>query len=114
VFVVSPRTGQTLLVSRNDAGDLANGVSAGDAISDDGNLVLFTSSADNLALGDENGSSDVFLRDLRAGTTALVSHTPLGLPGDGGSLGRGMSGDGRYVVFHSAAGDLTPGDDNAA
>ena len=39
----------------------------------DGRYVAFISSASNLVPGDNNGSPDVFVRDLVAGTNYLVS-----------------------------------------
>ena len=39
----------------------------------DGRYVAFTSAATNLVAGDTNGIADVFVRDLQAGTTTLVS-----------------------------------------
>src|SRR5215203_628257 len=83
-------------------------------ISDDGRYQVFLSSAPNLVQGQqerEGGGTDVFLRDLVAGTTALVSHTP-GSPlrvANGDSLEAVISGDGRYVAFLSKATDLVPG-----
>ncbi len=42
-------------------------------MSADGRIVAFTSDATNLVPGDTNGVADVFLRDLRAGTTVRAS-----------------------------------------
>lgn len=60
------------------------------------------------------GVSDVFVRDLRTGTTELLSRTPDGRPGDGPSSHPSLSADGRFVAFQSAASDLVPGDTNGA
>jgi Tol biopolymer transport system component len=48
----------------------------------------------------------VFIRDVRSGTTRLVSRTVGGAAGDGGNSHPSMSGDGRFVAFASTAPDL--------
>jgi hypothetical protein len=60
-------------VSVSSTGEQANGGSGGAEISEDGRFVVFTSAASNLVAGDTNGASDVFVRDLVAGTTERVS-----------------------------------------
>jgi Tol biopolymer transport system component len=49
-------------------------------LSSDGSRLVFASEASNLvpSLNDTNGASDVFLRDVKTGTTSLVSVTPDG------------------------------------
>jgi Tol biopolymer transport system component len=54
----------------------------------------------------------VYVRDLRARHTRLVSVTPTGAPGDGTATDTGLSADGRSVVFSSDATDLVAGDTN--
>jgi len=75
------RSGRTVLVSRRDGPDgaRADGASTEPSVSADGRRVAFTSTAGNLARGKPRGIAGVFVRDLGAGTTRLVStHTPLG------------------------------------
>jgi WD40-like Beta Propeller Repeat len=92
------------------------------ALSRDGRFVVFVSDATNLVAGDTNASSDVFVRDLVAGTTARVSLAGDGLERSGQSGATpatsfedfsqreiDVSGDGRFVVFTSRA-PLVPGD----
>lgn len=93
------------------------GVPAGQAysamISADGKFVVFDSGASTLFPGDTNGTTDVFVRDLEAGTTFRIS-TPLGGAGSGGGgTSPAISGDGRYVVFSSFATDLIAADSNS-
>ena len=64
-------------------------------------------------VNDTNGSNDIFVRDLVAGTTECVSVTPSGVPGNNFSQYADISADGRYVVFHSAANNLVAGDTNS-
>lgn len=82
------------------------------SIDDTGTLVAFTSAAANLALGDVNGVSDVFVDDARSGRRQWVSRASGGVPADGSSTESEISGDGRYVVFASEATNLVAGDTN--
>lgn len=59
--------------------------------------------------GDRNGTYDVFVRDLRAGTTERVSVSSAGAEGDDRSTGADISADRRLVAF-SVATNLVPGD----
>ncbi len=110
VYVRDLAAGITRLVSRTPAGSAANGPSDEPAISADGRRVAFTSAATNLdpAIKDDNGYSDVYVRDLAAGTTALVSGSPA--VGDHASHDASISGDGTRIVFASVAANLDPAD----
>jgi Tol biopolymer transport system component len=82
-----------------------------DGVSADGRFVAFSSEATNLVPGqvDENFADDVFLADLVAGTTTLVSgvnQSPT-TTADAGSSGSRLSPDGRFLVFGSEAGNLS-------
>jgi Tol biopolymer transport system component len=108
--------GGTAIVSRgvSAAGDGATSAS-GAAISSDGRYVAFSSAADNLVPGGspDNGKLNVFIRDLVADSTALVSRDPSGGPTSDHSLSPGwVSDDGRYVSYPSLAADLVAGDTN--
>jgi Tol biopolymer transport system component len=92
----------------------ADGSSYGAAISGDGRYVAFSSDATNLVARDTNNVPDVFVRDLRYGTTNRLSVATDRRQADGPSLRLGMSADGRYVAFESAATNLVPGDTNLA
>jgi Tol biopolymer transport system component len=67
--------GSTVLVSRRDGrgGARAGGASFEPSVSADGRRVAFTSTAGDLARGKPAGIAGVFVRDLAAGTTRLVS-----------------------------------------
>ncbi len=114
VFVRDLVANTTTLVSRNLAGNGAgNGQSFDAVISANGRFVAFTSDASNLAPGDTNDSTDVFLRDLAAGNTMLVSLNRFGTAsGDLPSEEPSLSADGRRVAFHSFATDLVANDGN--
>lgn len=120
VYVRDRRTGTTKLVSANSNGQAGTGHSLGAMISPNGRYVAFESWASDLVAGDTNGDgqqassgSDVFLRDLKSGTTTRVSVTSSGAQTEGFSRQPSISGDGRYVAFLSWASDLVPGDTNA-
>ena len=73
IFVRDLVNGATLLVSAGTNGASANGVSRSPVMTPDGRYVAFVSAANNLVPGDTNGIADVFVRDLQAGATRLVS-----------------------------------------
>lgn len=75
-------------------------------ISANGRYVVFESEASDLVLGDNNGVTDVFRRDLVTGTTQLVSITPSGTSGNGPSYNAVIDADGSRVVFTSDASNL--------
>ena len=110
-FVHDLRTGTTELVSLSTDEQQGLAPSGGHAqrghvtISDDGRWVAFISEAPNLAPGDVNPETDVFLRDRRKGTTALLS------PGAGESGHATISADGRYVAltYPREPGEILPG-----
>lgn len=86
------------------------------SLSANGRAVAFASTAGNLSALDENGRPDVYVRDLRAGTTELVSVDPSGRAPSGDeddSWSVSISRSGRFVAFGSDAA-LTEGDTDAA
>jgi Tol biopolymer transport system component len=85
-------------------------------LSAEGRFATFTTAAAGLVPDDTNNAQDVFLRDLRAGTTERVSVGPNGIQADGASglFGVPISADGRFVAFGSYATNLVPGDTNGA
>ena len=109
IYVTDLRSGRSELASRGTRS--ARGANDGvydPAISGDGTRVAFTTAASNLGAGDLRGRTQVFMRDLAAGTTTLVSRAS----GAGGAIADeysadpAISRDGRYVAFSSAAGNL--------
>lgn len=104
------------LVSRAPNGDNGNGISGNYAVSADGRYVVFESNATNLIAGlnDNNGATDIFLRDNLTGTlrclTGITAANPV-TTGNGFSLRPIISASGRYVVFATTATDLVAGPD---
>ena len=114
VFVRDRITKQTRRVSVGMGGTQADGPSYDPVISADGRYVAFASDADNLVSGDTNGSTDVFVRDLRTGTTTRVSVDSTNPPveANGASYEPALNADGSKVAFTSDATNLVTGDTN--
>jgi Tol biopolymer transport system component len=83
------------------------------SISGDGRFVAFQSSAGNLS-PDDTADSDVFVRNLEANTTTLVSRQSgvTGAGADGSSFAPVLSRDGRIAAFSSDASNLSSLDDH--
>ncbi len=87
------------------------------AISPDGRFVVFESLDGSLVSGDLNRSSDIFVRDVEAGTTRLITEV---IPGRESTLGaalcateiKALSADGSKIAFTSWDNTLAPGDTN--
>jgi len=113
VFLRDRTNNTTTLVSANLAGTGGgNGDSIPTALSTNGQVACFESSASDLVSNDTNGVADVFVRDLLNNTTMLVSIATNGAVGNGVCRGSVMTPDGRYVGFVSAANSLVPKDTN--
>jgi Tol biopolymer transport system component len=108
IFVHDRQTGRTIRASVASDGTEANAGSVHPNLSGDGRYLTFASGATNLVTGDTNGKGDVLVRDLQAGTTTRISVNSKGEQADGGGRSPDISGDGRYVVFLSASGNLDP------
>ncbi|MGZ8474309.1 MAG: TolB family protein [Candidatus Deferrimicrobiaceae bacterium] len=109
-------SGTTALVSVNSAGTgPGNGESRVSAISGNGRYVVFESDATDLVASDNNGVTDIFVRDLTAGTTTRVSVSSTGVQANGASFAFGsttVSDNGALIVFESDATNLVAGDTN--
>jgi Tol biopolymer transport system component len=106
-FVHATDTATTERVSVATAGTQANGGGLGrPALSGDGRVVAFDSSATNLVANDTNHAFDVFVRDRDGGETTRVSVGPGGAEAHGDSFSASISADGQLVAFESRAPDL--------
>ncbi len=124
-FVRDLVAGVTLSVSIGPLGQPLGGspwqFTSRPVISADGRYVGFSSTISG-GPNDVNGTADVYVRDVQAGTTQLISTTPAGTTGNrcsGGCnapyptlLGIAISANGESVAFHSWASDLVPDDSN--
>jgi hypothetical protein len=116
IFVRDRQLGTTTRVSVRSGGGQANDASFDPAISADGRYVAFYSFASNLVPGDTNGKRDVFVHDRATNATTRVSVSSGGFQGNDTSGGCcqpvSISGDGRYLAYHSLASNLVAGDTN--
>ena len=106
VFVRDMVAGVTRLasVNRDGVGSIGNLELGQPTVTADGSWVAFESVAGDVVANDFNGVSDIFLRDLTAETTTLVSARHASRPAT--SLGQyfsllpnSVSTNGRYLVF---------------
>src|SRR5207249_7637349 len=112
IFVHDMVANTTTLVSVNSSGTgTGNDTSQYPVISDDGRYVAFESYASNLGPVDSNNTVDVYVRDLVAGTTRVVSATSnaVNIAGDGFADNPIISSNGRYVAFESNSDNLVSG-----
>lgn len=115
IFVHDNQTGQTTRVSVASDGTQANGdIVDYPAISANGRYVAFSSSADNLVVGDTNVHADIFVHDTQYGETTRVSVASDGTEANDPSVYPSLSADGRFVSFSSYANNLVAGDSNGA
>lgn len=110
VFLHDRYVGTTTRVSVSSAGAEANSYSSAPAISGDGRFIAFESFASNLVAEDANGAFDIFVHDRASAKTSRVSIASTAREGNGDSYAPSLSGDGRYVAFHSYATNLVPED----
>jgi Tol biopolymer transport system component len=111
VFVRDRANGTTVRVSVTSTGFEAVGASQSGAISSDGRFVVFESTAANLAAGDSNGASDVFVHDRVTARTTIASVDSNGVIGAVASASPSISGDGRLIAFTSLS-ELVAGASN--
>jgi Tol biopolymer transport system component len=112
VFVFDRRRNRTTRVNVTSSGEQVFNRSFRPTLTAGGRFVVFRSTDPTLVAGDTNGQVDVFVRDLVAGTIERVSVSSSGGQGNGRSYRPSISGDGRYVVFASAAANLVSNDTN--
>ncbi len=117
VYLHDRSTGSVKLISASGGapGDGSSGLN-GLAISADGDVVAFDSTATNLVGDDRNGLADVIVWTSATEGLSRVSANEAGEEGNGdsGTLGLALSGDGRWLAFSSAASNLLDGDVNRA
>ncbi len=105
-------TGETARCSTDSSGNQSNGTSSYVRLSSDGRYVAFQSDASNLVVGDNNGKTDVFRKDLVSGETLCCSMDSLNQIGNNASMYMSINSDGRYVAFQSDTSNLVAGDNN--
>src|SRR5436190_14426002 len=81
-----PKTKRVSVSSSGAEANQTSGTDTGEALSADGTVVAFDSFANNLTANDVNAHEDVFVRDIAAGKTKLVSVNTAGTQGNGDSF----------------------------
>ncbi len=114
IFITNREFKTTNIVSVNSFGVGGNLNSFDPSVSGDGRFVAFASNANNLVLGDNNNTTDIFLRDLLTFTTTRISVDSLGNQSNAASINPTISADGRFIAFESDATNLVMGDINNA
>ena len=110
IYVKVLADGSVLRASSNAAGVPGNGASSEPSLSSDGRYVAFVSAASNLVAGDDNGRSDVFVKDLLTGSIVRANVGAAGQQGTGGDCSApALSGDGQQVGFVCAQAGLVDG-----
>lgn len=100
------QTGQLTVISTDDAGTPTAEWSSLSWPDDSGNLVAFVSDA-TLDSAARSIGRNVFVRDVAAGDTELISVSNDGKPVNGASSRPMISRNGRYVAFSSFGSNLT-------
>jgi Tol biopolymer transport system component len=112
VFVRDRVSDRTIRVSVAMDGGAGNAQSFYPSISATGRYVAFISDASNLVPNDTNLNRDIFVRDLVARTTELVSVSSDETLQNSSAATPAISADGSVVTFASFATNLVPGDTN--
>ncbi len=113
-------TGLSRLVSINKDGTSGAGGTVGTVcMTPDCRLIAFDSQSAMIVAGDPNNERDVFVRNMDADATELISirdprQSSATVSGLHNSSSSSISSDGRYVVFSSSSDLLAAGDTNLA
>jgi dipeptidyl aminopeptidase/acylaminoacyl peptidase len=112
IFERNLTTGATVRVNMSTASAIDNGGSGGILlkVSATGRYILFMTDGTNLIDGTTTSGVQLYLRDVTASTTTLISQTPGGTVSNGtGRNALGVSSDGRFVAFTDNATNLDSG-----
>ena len=112
IFIRRVALGDTFRLSLSSASGQADGDSHHPALSGDGQIIAYSSTAQNLVDDDDSTSADVFVRNRTTGDVALVSRSSNGTQSDVDDRYPSLSNDGRYVGFSSKSAVLYPLDAN--
>ncbi|NDJ63212.1 MAG: hypothetical protein GYB67_18980, partial [Chloroflexi bacterium] len=114
IYLRNRNTGETTRQSVLPTGVQVDGASRLPDISANGEQIVFESDSPNLASGDNNNTTDVFLREPLLDRTVVLSVRIVGFQpvlGNGPSTAPTISSDGVFVVFQTTATNLRPGVD---
>jgi Ca2+-binding RTX toxin-like protein len=105
-------TGTTIRVNTTSAaGEATGGDSWRPTISDDGDFVVFESSATNLVSGVSTGTH-VYIKQISTDKIEVLDVPAAGTIGSGNAYQAHISGDGKNILFQSDSTDLVPSDGN--
>ncbi len=107
VFLKDLESGETSLMSANDANVGGDDESDNPVVSPDGTRIAFGSRSSNLGFAVPAGISQVYMRDLTNGSVTLVSVTQSGVPSDADVSPTGeISFDNSRVAFYGRSTNL--------
>jgi Tol biopolymer transport system component len=112
IFIHDRKTNTTQRVSVNALGEAGNKNSLYPSISANGCDIAFESKASNLANGDANGRSDIFVYHCKSQQIERISNGISESQANDASTSPSLSPDGRYVAFTSKATNLIADDSN--
>ena len=112
VIVRDLKTGKNTRASVDSDGNETDGTAYQPRLSANGRRVAFGSDATNLVPGDTNGLYDIFVHDVKTGSTVRVSVDSEGNQQTASGETHAISASGRFVAFSSAAANLAAGDTN--
>ena len=107
IYLHDWQTNQTSLVSRDSGVAITpgNGTKSSPSISSDGRFVAFVANSTNLVIG--VSGQQIYLRDVQAGVTSLVSKDNSGSPAtSAATTSPSISANGRFIAYVSNAPNL--------
>jgi Tol biopolymer transport system component len=110
-------SGTSQVLSRTAGGLAGDGPSTRPSVSRDASVVAYQSAATNLDAAGSDGVVNVIRHVIGRGNQRVSRRPGPGkgaLPADGDSERPVVSGDGRFIAFQTAAGNLVDGDTNGA
>ena len=114
VFRYDRTTNQIQRINLQSSMSQAFQPSDGGPVSDDGNYIAFSTLDSTFATSDQNGASDIYLRNEQGLLSSLQSLASTTMTGNSASTDPTISGDGSIVGFTSNATDLVAGDTNGS
>ncbi|WP_455200623.1 TolB family protein [Kaarinaea lacus] len=106
IFLRDRLNQNTIKLTASPTGDESDGASIDPVISDNGAVVIFSSSATNLVDDDSNQVADIFRFDMISASLDRISINQDSEEGNNDSDAPDVSADGRYIVFESNATNL--------
>jgi hypothetical protein len=107
--VATAATPKSKLANVTKAGNQTSSSADDMAISKNGQYVVWVTSQNGVVPADSNNDPDVFIRNIKGGSTRIVSLSNTEAIGNGGSWDPVVSGSGRYVAFGSDSSNLVNG-----